>query len=401
MDILILIVLFSLLIFFTYQANRNLSSIRTGYLLLDLPVISVVLSITLLYEVIVSLLPIWARSKQKLNGKIALVTGAGSGIGKATSIQLSKEGCILILWDINKSGNEETQRMIECNGGKAFAYTVDVSDRKALEQTAETVIQEHTRVDILVCNAGIVNISRLHKLGNDRIDKLVTVNFISIVWLTKFFLKRMVEHDYGHIICTSSMSALRGTSHTCDYATSKAALSNYFISLTGDLDIINCKTVNVSVVYPIAVRTPLVQKVIDAIPELYCLNVGYVARQIVDGILLKKEFILIPQWQKIVNLLNFLMPVTFLNYIIKELDIERVAAEFDKYTDRTSHLATTTVQSDDHDFMSSSLQLILNAYKIPDTKSQIRVSVENNVWHVIQPYLDSRYILDNNPSVYV
>ena len=237
---------------------------------------------------------------------------------------------MLVLWDINEDGNYETRRMIEEIGGTAFAYSVDLSNRCSLEATAEAVLRDHSRVDLLVCNAGIVNICRLHKLEHQRIEKLLAVNFTSIVWLTKFFLTRMVEQDFGHIVCVSSLSALRGTSHTCDYAASKAAISGYAISLMGELDKIHCKNVHVSVVYPAAVRTPLAQKVIEMIPQLYPVTASFAADQIVNGVLLTKEFIVIPPILKIYSFLSFLMPIAFSNSLVSLFDFEKVAAEIEK-----------------------------------------------------------------------
>ena len=330
MDIYLLCLVLSILLLLTYQANKRLNSIRTGYLLIDLPILLVVLSVTMIFELLVSLLPLYARRKQNLVGRVALVTGAGSGIGRETSLQLSRKGCVLVLWDINEGGNNTTRRMIEAIGGTAYEYTVDVSNRYAREEAAEAVLREHSRVDILVCNAGITKIHRLHKMEHQGIERLIAVNFISIVWLTKFFLMRMVEQDYGHIACISSVSGLRGTSHTSDYAASKAALSSYAISLMGELDRIQCKNVHVSVVYPAAVRTPPVQKVIEIIPQLYPVTASFAAEQIVNGILLKKEIITIPRIYKLFNFLTFLMPVALSNSLISIFDFEKVAIEIEK-----------------------------------------------------------------------
>ena len=327
MYILLLILTLSLLFLLIYQANRRLDSIRTGYLLVDLPVLAVVISLTSVCELLVSLLPFSARRKQKIRGRVALVTGAGSGIGRATSLELSREGCVLVLWDINSAGNEETREMIERAGGTASTYTVDVSDRSALEETAELVVQEYTRVDILMCNAGITNVSPLHKLDNHRIEKLLTINFTSVVWLTKFFLKRMVDQNYGHILFTSSGVALRGVTHVSDYSASKAALSNYALSLMGELDRISCKTVNVSVAYLAAVDTPMLRKFISTLMPI--MKVDYVAKEIVNGILLKKEFIMLPLSLRLYHLLNFLYPVTFLNFLFSQVDISSILRELE------------------------------------------------------------------------
>ena len=245
-----------------------------------------------------------------------LLTGAGSGIGRETSLELSKHGCTLALWDVNETGNEETARMIRESGGRAFVYTVDVSDRGAVESAAESVIREHGPVDILVCNAGILNFNRLYKIEHHEIDRLMTINFISIVWLTRYFLKKMVERDSGYIVCVSSMNAMRGLTHSTDYSASKCALSNFCSVLMEELDMINCKNVHISVIHPSLVDTALIRPVMASGAEISPRSPNEVARAIVSGILVERQFVAIPSLIKLFGFIYFLLPVTFSNILV-------------------------------------------------------------------------------------
>ena len=253
-----------------------------------------------------------------------LLTGAGSGIGRETSLELSKHGCTLALWDVNETGNEETARMIRESGGRAFVYTVDVSDRGAVESAAESVIREHGPVDILVCNAGILNFNRLYKIEHHEIDRLMTINFISIVWLTRYFLKKMVERDSGYIVCVSSITAFRGTTHISSYSASKAALSNFYASLMEELEMINSRNVNISVAYPSAVDTPLISPIPTVLQSMPPVSV---ATAIVNGIRVCKQFIPIPSPFSFMSFICFLMPIKFTNIQTLLLGVKELMKE--------------------------------------------------------------------------
>ena len=290
---------------------------RSGWLMIDLPIMLVALSITFCFECLVSLLPDFLFGQQRLDGKLVLLTGAGSGIGRATSLELSGQGCTLVLWDVDERGNAETCRLVRDMGGRAYTYTIDVSDRVALKETAEAVVREHGPVDILICNAGIVHIKRLYKIQYHEIEQLMAVNFLSIVCLTKLFLNKMVEQGSGHIVCVSSSYALRAGSHSSDYSASKGALSNYCISLMEELNNIRCRHVHVSVVYPAFVNTPLISSISKYFDYLKPMEAEEVAKRIVSGVRGYRQFIYIPSYLQLISFVAFLTPITFSNIISK------------------------------------------------------------------------------------
>ena len=311
---------------------------RSGYLIIDLPLMLVHFTIVLTVELLGSLLPssLPIFKQQRLNGKIVLLTGAGSGIGRETSLELCRQGCTLVLWDVDEAGNEETHRMIREMGGRAYPSTVDVSDRDALEAAAENAVREHGRIDILVCNAGILHPCRLYKIQHHEIEQLMAVNFLSIVQLTKFFLRRMIEQGDGHIVCISSSNALRGSTHSADYSASKSALSIYFVSLMQELDRISCSNVHVTVVYPYFVNTPLIRSFNKYFKYLNPRDASKVAKQIVNGVRTCKQFIHIPSTIRLMSFINFLSPITFNNMVFdfhlkEKFDPIQSDEKFDSY----------------------------------------------------------------------
>ena len=310
-----LFILVSLLL--TVLFNKFSFAMRSGYLMLDLPIMLVALSLTFCLECLTSLLPDFLFKQQRLNGKLVLLTGAGSGIGRAMSLELSRHGCTIVLWDVDERGNTETCRLVRDIGGRAYMYTVDVSDRVALEEAAEAVVRDYGRVDILVCNAGILHINRLYKIQHHEIEQLMTVNFLSIVCLTKLFLNKMVEQDCGHIVCVSSSYALRAGSHSSDYSASKGAISSYCISLMEELNRIRCSHVHVSVVYPAFVNTPLISSLSKYFEYLKPMEADKVAKRIVSGVRAYRQFIYIPSFLKSFSFIAFLTPITFSNLISK------------------------------------------------------------------------------------
>lgn len=123
-----------------------------------------------------------------INGEIALITGAGSGIGRLMAIKFAERGAILVLWDINAEGNGETVRMIEAIGGKAYAYKVDVTDKNAVTKTAAKVLEEVGDVTILVNNAGIVAGKAFLDLDDKVVEKVFCVNAMSHFWVSFYSL---------------------------------------------------------------------------------------------------------------------------------------------------------------------------------------------------------------------
>lgn len=125
------------------------------------------------------------RFKMKdITGEIALITGAGSGIGRMMAIKFARKGAKLVLWDVNSDGNEETARLIKQEGGEAYAYKVDVTDRNAVYKTADRVKEEVGDVTILVNNAGIVSGKSIMELDDKMVEKVFSVNALSHFWVS-------------------------------------------------------------------------------------------------------------------------------------------------------------------------------------------------------------------------
>ncbi|KAF8373921.1 hypothetical protein PRIPAC_80350 [Pristionchus pacificus] len=117
-----------------------------------------------------------------VKGEICLITGAGSGIGHLMAIEFAKLGCIMVIWDVNAAGNEETKNMIRKTGATVHAYTVDLSKREQIKATAGRVLQEVGSVDILINNAGVVTGKTMTESSDECIERSMTVNVSACIY---------------------------------------------------------------------------------------------------------------------------------------------------------------------------------------------------------------------------
>jgi len=154
--------------------------------------------------------------------EVAVITGAGSGIGKRMALDLAKQGVRLALWDISSTVND-TAKEINDSGGEAIAYINDVSDREAVYKNAELVIKDFGHVDMLFNNAGIVTGKSILDVPDALAEKTMQINSVSHFWTVKAFLPGMMERDHGSVVTIASAAGLVGVAGLCDYCASKYA----------------------------------------------------------------------------------------------------------------------------------------------------------------------------------
>merc|ERR1719209_1172525 len=161
--------------------------------------------------------------EKDIKGQIVLVTGGGSGIGRLMCLRFARLGATVVTWDINKLGNEETVDMIKKEGNRAFSYTVDMSSKDDIYQTAEKTKEDVGPVTILVNNAGIVSGTAVLDTPDNKIVKTFEVNILAHFWTIKAFLPDMIKHKLGHIVNVASLAGHSGTNKLVDYCSSKFA----------------------------------------------------------------------------------------------------------------------------------------------------------------------------------
>ncbi|TXC70292.1 3-oxoacyl-ACP reductase FabG [Sphingomonas ginsenosidivorax] len=161
---------------------------------------------------------------RSLNGRTAIVTGAGSGIGRAIAIRLAEDTAKVAIWDINAAGAEETARMIRDAGGTAIAIDADCSDKAAIKAAADRTRAELGPVAILVNNAGIAPFTPFLDIDDDLFDKVIRINLRGPYLMTKEVLPDMLAAGWGRVINITSSSVQSGSFAQGHYVSSKGGL---------------------------------------------------------------------------------------------------------------------------------------------------------------------------------
>lgn len=165
------------------------------------------------------------RRKLPLAGKLAVITGAGSGIGRATAVRFATEGADIVCVDINDEAAARTVKLCEALGANAWARTVDVGSAKAMEQLAKWVEKELGGADIVVNNAGIGMAGGMLETSTADWEKLLKVNLWGVIHGSRLFGQQMVDaHRAGHIVNVASAAAFAPNRKLTAYSTSKAAV---------------------------------------------------------------------------------------------------------------------------------------------------------------------------------
>ncbi len=171
----------------------------------------------------------------KFADKIALVTGAGSGIGRETALALARKGCRLIISDVNPDGLQETQSMIDGVGACIRADIVDVADKNAMAAWADAINGQFGAVDILVNNAGVGVSGGILDTSLDDWEWIVSINQWGVIYGCHFFLPAMINRGSGHVVNVSSLLGFTATPGTLAYATTKFAVFGFSESLRAEL----------------------------------------------------------------------------------------------------------------------------------------------------------------------
>lgn len=141
--------------------------------------------------------PVSMRKLKNIAGDIALITGAGSGIGRLIALRMSRRGAKVVLWDVNKAALEETKKMIAVEGGNAWAYICNVADRKMVYNVADRVRRDVGHVTLLVNNAGVVTGTWFLDTPDEKITWTMDVNVNAHFWvcLCIYTLRRSAQLD--------------------------------------------------------------------------------------------------------------------------------------------------------------------------------------------------------------
>lgn len=201
------------------------------------------------------------EKKGRLEGKVAIITGAANGIGRATALLFAAEGARLVLADINEEGLKETLDLVKKEGGQAIGQPTDVSVEAEVKALIDLTVKTYSQIDILCNNAGIGgDLAKLETENEETWKRVFGVNVLGAVFGSKHVAAHMMARKTGAIVNTSSVAGIRGGAGGNAYSASKAAVINFTKTSACDLGGFG---VRVNAVCPGLIETGMTQRVFD------------------------------------------------------------------------------------------------------------------------------------------
>jgi 3-oxoacyl-[acyl-carrier protein] reductase len=194
-----------------------------------------------------------------LSGRVALVTGASRGIGRAIAGRLASQGALVVAAARGTNAAATVQEIVE-RSGRAETATVDVTDPASMEALIAGTLAQHGRIDILVNNAGIARDHLMLRMKRDDWDEVISTNLTSAFALTQAVLKPMIRQKGGRIICISSVVGQGGNPGQANYAASKAGLIGFAKAVAQE---VASRNITVNVVAPGLIATDMTREITE------------------------------------------------------------------------------------------------------------------------------------------
>ena len=195
-----------------------------------------------------------------LDGKVAVITGGGSGMGRQCCIQLARDGAAVAVWDLNEAGAKETADLVAREGNRAIALKVDVASKADVTAATERTRQELGPITVLVNNAGISNPAPFTELTEELWDRTMLINLKGPFFCTQAIIPDMLAAGWGRIVNVTSSSTQIGSPAMTHYAASKGGLAVFTKSLAAEFA---RKGITANNVPPNFIDTPMLRQNFD------------------------------------------------------------------------------------------------------------------------------------------
>ena len=194
----------------------------------------------------------------RLNGKVAIVTGAGQGIGAATALKFAKEGARVAVCDVNHDAVSQVVAACHAAGAEALGFTLDVTNRAAVDDMVADVRERFRQIDVLVNNAGITRDARLQKMTLQQFDDVIDVNLRGVFHAAQAVVDTMIAQGSGVILNASSVVGLYGNYGQTNYAAAKFGVIGFTKTWSREL---GPKGIRVNAIAPGFIDTPILATV--------------------------------------------------------------------------------------------------------------------------------------------
>lgn len=282
---------------------------------------------------------------KSFTGKVAAITGASSGMGRALAIRLAKQGCGVAISDVDEKGLNETAELLKPYGIRVTTTVLDVSNKEAVFAWADATAKEHGQVNMVFNNAGVALSGTVASLSLEDYEWIMNINFWGVVYGTKAFLPYLEASGEGHVINTSSIFGLASQPLMSGYNASKFGVRGFTESLRQDLEITG-SCVSASSVHPGGIKTNIArtarmnasaEKVtgvdqetsIREFEKLFTTTADQAAAVILNGVRKNKRRILIGADARLFDFLVRCLPAAYQAIFIKAIqwNSKKVAAK--------------------------------------------------------------------------
>ena len=195
-----------------------------------------------------------------IEGRVAVITGGASGIGRCVALEFARAGAHIAIADIDDAGLESTGSELRALGVRVSTHRIDVSKREEIERLRDEVLDAHGSVQILINNAGITLYGSIEQSKPEAIERQLGINLMGVIYGVQTFLPLLKQQEESHIVNVSSMAAIAGIPMQSIYCASKAAVRAFSESLSAEMAGTN---VGVTWLMPGAIRTTLLDKAGD------------------------------------------------------------------------------------------------------------------------------------------